>query len=122
MTFVKSSHDGELMIDHRASPGFTREQARQRDLPYELVGEGKQMHAATLGCPHCGSHVLLNPMRKRPRAHCYQCNQYICDICDQARHEPGYVHRNMKEIRDLLATGKWLMLGTMSRPLLVPKP
>jgi hypothetical protein len=120
MPFLKTSHDGELMLDHRASPGFTPEQARQMGYPAELVGEGKQMHAATLGCPHCGSHVMLNPMRKRPRAHCYQCNQYICDICDRVRNESGYVHRTMKDIRDLIATGKWEMRGTMSKPMLVP--
>jgi hypothetical protein len=77
------------------------------------------MHAATLGCPHCGSHVVINPMRTRARANCMKCNQYICDICDQVRHEPGYVHRTMKEIREMLLTGKWMMLGTMSRPVMV---
>jgi hypothetical protein len=119
--FLKTAHDGELMVDHRASPGFTPEQARQRGYPAELVGEGKQMHAPTLGCPHCGSHVVLNPLRKRPRAHCMQCNQYICDICDAVRYETGYVHRTMNQIREMLQTGKWEMHGTMSRPILVPR-
>jgi hypothetical protein len=118
--FLKTAHDGEIMLDHRASPGFTRAQAESMGVPYELTREGQMMHAPTLGCPHCGSHVMLNPMRQRPRAHCYQCNQYICDICDPIRYEAGYVHRTMNEIRDMLLTGKWKMLGTMSRPLLVP--
>jgi hypothetical protein len=120
MPFLKTSHDGELFLDHRASPGFTAEQARKLGMPPELTGEGKQMHAPTLGCPHCGSHVMLNPLRKRPRAHCYVCNQYICDSCNAARYESGYVHRTMNELRELLASGKWEMRGTMSRPLLVP--
>ena len=121
MIFLKTSHDGELMLDHRASPGFTPEQARRMGYPPELVGAGKQMHAATLGCPHCGSHVFLNPMRTRPRAHCCQCDQYICDICDRVRHESGYVHRTMNQIREMLLTGKWEMHGSMSRPLLAPR-
>ena len=121
MPFLKTSHDGELMLDHRASPGLTPEQAHRMGYDPQMVVGGKQVYAATLGCPHCGSHVLLNPFRKRERAHCYQCNQYICDICDGVRPESGYVHRTMKEIRDLLSTGKWEMRGTMSKPVLVPR-
>jgi len=121
MTFLKTSHDGEIFLDHSASPGFTPEQARRLGMPAEMVGEGKRMHAPTLGCPHCGSHIMLNPMRKRPRAHCYQCNMYICDLCDGVRHESGYVHRTMNQIRELVQSGKFEMKGTMSRPLLVPK-
>jgi len=108
------------MLDHRASPGFTPEQARKLGLPPELVGEGKQMYAPTLGCPHCGSHVLLNPMRKRERAHCFQCNMYICDVCAGVAKQPGYVHRCFREIVDKVHTGKWEMHGTMSMALLVP--
>jgi len=121
MPFLKTSHDGELVLDHSASPGFTPEQARKLGMPAELTGEGKKMHAATLGCPHCGSHVMLNPLRKRPRAHCYQCNQYICDICDAVRHKSGYVHRTMNRIREMVASGQWEMHGTMSEPLLMPR-
>ena len=119
--FLKTSLDGELFLDHSASPGFTPEQAQKLGMPAELVGEGKKMHAATLGCPHCGSHVLLNPMRKRPRAHCYQCDAYICDGCDIVRYESGYVHRTIKQIRDLILSGKWEVHGSMSLPLIVPK-
>jgi hypothetical protein len=121
MPFLKTSLDGEVMVDHTASPGLTPAQARQLGYPAELVGEGKKMHAPTLGCPHCGSAVMLNPMRTRERAHCYQCNKYICDICDGVRHEPGYVHRTIEEIAALLTSGKWRMLGTMSKPLFVAK-
>jgi hypothetical protein len=122
MPFLKTSHDGEIHLDHRASPGFTREQAERLDVPFELTGEGKQMHAPTLGCPHCGSHIMLNPMRKRPRAHCQQCNMYICDTCDAVRHEADYVHRPMNQIREMVQSGKWQWLGgPMSRPLVIPK-
>ena len=120
MTFLKTSHDGELMLDHRASPGFTPEQARALGLPPELVGEGKQMHAPTLGCPHCGGHVVLNPQRKRPRAHCYKCSQYICDSCAGVMRNPDYVHRNFNEIREMVCSGRWELHGTTGLPLLVP--
>ena len=120
MTFLKTSHDGELMLDHRASPGFTPEQARALGFPPELVGEGKQMHAPTLGCPHCGGHVVLNPQRKRPRAHCYKCSQYICDSFAGVMRNPDYVHRNFNEIREMVCSGRWELRGTTGLPLLVP--
>ena len=120
MPFLKTSNDGEVMLDHTASPGFTPDQARQLGLPPHLVGEGQKMHAPTLGCPHCGSAVMLNPMRTRPRATCFQCNKYICDVCDAVRQEPGYVHRTIEEIAALVSSGKWRMAGSMSKPLLIP--
>jgi predicted RNA-binding Zn-ribbon protein involved in translation (DUF1610 family) len=118
MPFLKSSLDGELLIDHRASPGIPEQAARLMDLPPQMVREGSVMTAATLACPHCGSVVVLNPLRTRARAHCYQCNQYVCDICDAVRHEPDYVHRTMREICDLVASGRYTMSGPMSRPVL----
>jgi predicted RNA-binding Zn-ribbon protein involved in translation (DUF1610 family) len=118
--FLKTSNDGEVTIDHSASPGFTPAQARRLDLPPELTGEGKKMSAASLGCPHCGSHVILNPLRIRARAHCYICNKYICDICDGVRHEPDYCHTTIDEIAAKVASGKWIMAGSMSKPILIP--
>ena len=120
MPFLKTANDGEITIDHSASPGLTPDQARRFDYPAEFVGEGKRMSTATVGCPHCGSCVVLNPMRLRERAHCYQCNKYICDVCDAVRHEPGYVHRTIEEIAALLTSGKWRMAGSMSKPLFIP--
>jgi hypothetical protein len=120
MVFLKTSHDGEIMIDHSASPGLTPDQARRFGYPPELVGEGKQMHAPTLGCPHCGAHVVLNPNRKRPRANCYKCNQYICDYCAVVMRDPDYVHRSFKEVREMVHSGHWEMHGTASRPFMVP--
>ena len=118
MPFSKKSHDGELYVDHRASPGISDEKARLMGFaPGQMKGV---FECATLGCPHCGSCVVMNPLRTRERAHCYQCNRYICDWCDAARHEPDYVHRTMREIADMVASGKWTMSGTMSRPILTP--
>jgi hypothetical protein len=116
--FLKTSRDGELMIDHRASPGIPAEQARRMGLPPELVGEGKIMHAPTLGCPHCGGAVVLNPLRARPRANCFQCNSYICDWCDAARYAPDYVHRTFAQIADMVKSGKYIASGSPTRPIL----
>jgi hypothetical protein len=118
MPFLKTSHDGELMLDHRASPGIPEPLAQRMDLPPQLVRGGGVMTAAAASCPHCGTVVVLNPMRKRERAHCYQCNQYICDICDAVRYEPDYVHRTMREIAEKVASGKYTLSGSMSRPVL----
>lgn len=120
MPFLKTSHDGELTLDHRASPGIPEPLAQRMDLPPHLVREGRVMTAATVGCPHCGSVVILNPMRTRERAHCFQCNMYICDICDAVRREADYVHRTMREICDLVGSGKFTMSGSMSKPVLTP--
>ena len=118
--FLKTSHDGEILLDHGASPGIPKSLAEKMNLPPELVGEGKKMTAATMGCAHCGGVVIINPMRKRERANCFQCNQYICDGCDTVRREPDYTHRTMKQIVEMVQSGKWSLAGSMSRPILIP--
>jgi hypothetical protein len=120
MTFLKTSRDGELFVDHSASPGIPAERARQMGLPPEMVGEGSRMYAATLGCPHCGCAVVLNPMRKRERANCFKCNAYICDGCAYLMSQPDYVHRTFAEIADMVRSGKWIVSGTMSNLTLTP--
>lgn len=74
----------------------------------------------TLGCNHCGAHVIPNPDRTRARAYCPKCDRYICDICEAWRHTPGYIHRTIDELTELLKTGKWALSGTMSQPVLMP--
>jgi len=119
MIFSKKSHDGEVMVDHRASPGIPAHLAAKFGYHPSQVAEGVVLEAATLGCPHCGSHVVLNPLRTRERAHCYQCNMYICDGCDFIRHEPDYVHRTITQVRELVSSGRYVMVGgTMGRPVL----
>lgn len=122
MPFRKKSNDGELFLDHRSSPGIPPEIARRLGYAPEQVKEGSLFECATLGCPHCGSVVVLNPQRTRERAHCLQCNAYICDGCDAVRREPDYIHRTIKEIKDLVGSGKYVMAGgSMSRPVLIKK-
>src|SRR5215831_10692563 len=107
MIFSKKIHDGELFVDHRNSPGLTAEQAIKLGYPPELVGEGKQMYAPTLGCKHCGGAAYLNPMRTRERAWCSICDVYICDGCDYLRKQPGYIHHTFAEIAELVRSGRF---------------
>lgn len=71
----RRSQEGYLMVDHRASPGFTPE---MRLFP---APEGTLFETRTLHCPHCGCCVVVNMDRTRERGHCYQCDHYICDVC-----------------------------------------
>jgi hypothetical protein len=121
MMFSKKSLDGYLMVDHRASPGLPEDIARQAGYDPALCREGKTFEQATLGCYHCGAHVVVNPLRTRDRGWCSKCDRYICDACAAAMKETGYVHRNIHEIADMVHTGKWELSGAMSRPILTPK-
>lgn len=71
--------EGYLIIDHRASPGLTQEQALAMGLNPAQVSDGKMMEAGTATCCHCNAIVILNPMRVRERGHCRKCDAYICD-------------------------------------------
>ena len=120
MMFSKKSHDGELMVDHRSSPGLPEDIALAAGYDPAMCREGKLFHCATLGCNHCGAHVVVNPMRTRNRGYCRKCDRYICDGCAAAMNHAGYVHRTIDEIADLLHTGKWALSGNMSTPTLSP--
>jgi hypothetical protein len=72
---------GYLLVDHRASPGLTEQQALAAGYDPRLSGEGKVYEADTMTCAHCKTVVVKNPLRTRDRPHCYQCDHYICDIC-----------------------------------------
>lgn len=108
------------MVDHRASPGLTEEQARALGYDPHQCREGKLFEMATLWCVHCGSTYLKNLDRTRDRGHCFQCNDYICDHCDAARRSPDYIHTNIYQQRDLLAAG-WGMSGSTHKPILTPR-
>lgn len=60
---------GELLIDHRASPG-TRE-----------VPEGKVFEGPTYVCSHCQFVVIMRAERTRPREVCMRCMAIVCDAC-----------------------------------------
>jgi predicted RNA-binding Zn-ribbon protein involved in translation (DUF1610 family) len=106
--FSRRSHEGYLMVDHRASPG--------------LPGKPKFEEKTTYGCPHCGNHVIINRLRTRERAYCARCDDTICDLCAEARLNPDYVHRSIKELADMIQSGKWELIGgTSTKPTLIKK-
>jgi hypothetical protein len=113
-------YEGYLMVDHRASPGITEEFARTNGFEGPIASEGKMVESATLTCVHCGTGFVKNPERFRPRAHCKKCDRYVCDQCDHARQQPGYVHRSIFEIADLVHSGRYTLAGTPTAPVLVP--
>jgi hypothetical protein len=121
MPFLKSSNNGELMVDHRASPGLPPDVARRAGYDPAQVSEGTLFEAATLMCAHCQQIVIKNPLRDRERAYCVQCSgAYICDQCDARRREPDYVHMSFKQIVDLVGSGKVECASLGVRPLLIP--
>jgi len=121
MPFQKKSNDGELVLDLRASPGIPAELAPKLGYAPQQVREGAVFEAATLGCPHCGSCVVLNPLRTRERAHCFKCDAYICDGCAILMSQPDYVHSTIKELKDLVGSGKFEMIGgSTAQPVLRP--
>jgi len=121
MTTRKVSHDGYLMMDHRASPGIPEELALKMGLDPAMSRGGKLAEYATTGCCHCGSHVIFNPQRTRDRAWCSKCDRYICDWCDAARKEPGYEHYTFSEIREMVQSEKFTVTGPAGRPIIKPR-
>ncbi len=103
--FSQKSREGYILIDHRASPGFTEAQAIALNLPYDQVKEGAMFETASLTCAHCKNAVLKNPLRTRERAHCHKCNHYICDNCEYLSRQPDYVHQTHIDKRNLINNG-----------------
>jgi hypothetical protein len=119
--FSQRSHEGELMIDHRASPGIPEHVARAWGYEPKTVGEGSLCHMATLGCAHCNAVVVLQPLRTRERASCLKCGgRYICDYCDAARRAPDYDHRPFEKMVDMVGSEKFTLQGPLWNPLLIP--
>lgn len=71
------ARESYLMIDHRASPGVSAEDAAASGMP--AVGAGQLFEAGTITCAHCQRIVIRNPQRTRPRGYCAKCDYYICD-------------------------------------------
>lgn len=115
---------GELIVDHRASPGLPENVARWAGYDVKRVGEGKVWETKTLCCSHCNACVVPNPERVRPRAICMECDNlgghYICDGCDFTRHEAGYVHTPHKKVVDQLLTKAARELMGSPTKLIIP--
>ena len=73
------SLEGELLIDHTASPGLPPDFLQKCGLVGPNVGAGVAYRTSTLMCCHCGNSFIQNPMRTRPRGHCRKCDEYVCD-------------------------------------------
>lgn len=73
------SHEGELLLDHRDSPGIPDAIVVAHGLP---AGAGRGVfETATYTCSHCTGVVVMHPNRSRPREYCRGCDHYICDGC-----------------------------------------
>src|SRR5258708_16341761 len=95
----KQLHEGYLMLDHRASPGFTPEEAKA--LGYGEIASGEKLYEAkTNHCSHCGTVVIINPQRTRERSYCQACNKYICDNCGISMKLPDYVHKTYLQLQE----------------------
>jgi len=98
---------GEIVIDHRASPGLPEDIARQAGYDPRLCREGKMYEAATLSCAHCPVVVVKNPFRTRERHSCQKCGgHYICDPCAFKATLPDYIHTPRQKLYDDAKSGK----------------
>jgi hypothetical protein len=76
--FTRRSLEGEVVVDHRESPGLP-ELAERTGRP---LGKGQIFKAPIATCSHCQRGVILNPLRTRDRYVCHKCDKYICDSCN----------------------------------------
>lgn len=114
----KTRHDGELEIDCRAAPGIPEPIARKGHLPG--IRDGSVYHCATMTCWHCGTAVIVNELRVRPREYCRTCDAYICDFCHAVRSQPDYRHLSFKDKADAIRSGRFIWVGPASSGKLVP--
>jgi hypothetical protein len=118
--FIEESLFGEIMVDHRASPGLTPAEALRLGYHPDQVREGAQFTARTLHCAHCGGDWVENPMRERERHRCYKCSAYVCDTCAAMMNLPDYEHRPLVQVVDMITSGRFQATGPASNPNLKP--
>lgn len=81
------SLEGEILIDHRASPGLDAAVAQSMGVDARLVAAGQVLEAPVFTCSHCQATVIINPDRSRTRSVCQKCGgKYICDECAATMH------------------------------------
>lgn len=90
-------HEGYLIVDHSASPGLKPDEAVKLGYHPSQVAEGQVFEAKTNHCSHCGTVVIMNPLRTRERCYCSACNKYICDNCGVNMKLPDYVHKTYNQ-------------------------
>ncbi len=66
---TQRTHVGEMVLDHRESPGAFG------------VGAGQILEAAIKKCCGCQRKIVLRPDRERKRHYCRKCDSFMCDDC-----------------------------------------
>lgn len=116
MRHSKRSLEGEILIDHRASPGLPPEFAVWMGVDPKLVAKGQVFEAPIFTCAHCQAGVIINPDRSRPREVCLKCGgKYICDECAAVMHHTLRCHsfaRRLDQVREELEHGTSPLLLT----------
>jgi hypothetical protein len=94
---------GEIVVDHRASPGLPEDVARLVGYDPKLCREGKLYEAETLTCKHCKGVLVKNIFRNRERHYCFKCSyRYICDGCAYEMTLPDYDHTPFEKKAELI--------------------
>ena len=116
MRHSKRSLEGEILIDHRASPGLPPEFAVEVGLDPGLVAKGQAVEAPLFTCAHCQACVIVNPDRSRERACCQKCGgKYICDECAARMHltlECRSFERRLDQVKEEIERGTSPLLLT----------
>jgi hypothetical protein len=97
----KRAQEGVILIDHRASPGISQEFIKANNLDAPAVGAGAVFESALLECHSCGTDIILNPNRSRPREWCMEHDAYLCDRCALMRRVTGSCTPMWKKIEEL---------------------
>jgi hypothetical protein len=104
-------YDGVMIIDHRANG---------HPIPGLPEKAGTFVELRTVSCRHCGGVWRENPWRLRPREYCKTCNKYICDGCAAVSKQPGYVHRTIDDLTEMVQSGRYAIAGgTVCDPKLI---
>lgn len=75
----KRSQEGYILIDHRNSPGVREEDLTPAAKRAGFLPATGLFESPTIRCCHCGTMVVINPLRTRARHHCQRCDHYVCD-------------------------------------------
>ena len=85
----KRAREGVILIDHRNSPGISAEFLHANRIDSPAVGAGQTFESAMDLCHGCGTQIILNPDRSRPREWCMVHDAYLCDGCGLTRKLTG---------------------------------
>src|SRR5262249_875543 len=97
MSRSKRSHEGYLLVDHRAGAGIAQSEVEPGAI---AVPGGAMLESATITCHHCQRIVVLNPNRSRSGGYCRKCDHYICDNCEATRVASGGACKPFKQVID----------------------